>query len=219
MRTIRLLSLVMSACLWHAIVRAQSPVDTASVHKQDLVEVVQLDSTIMTDIRYATEDNFMKRKMYSQARAFLARPAALALVRVNHSLRAQGYGLVLFDGYRPWSITKEFWDETPPDKRAFVADPKQGSKHNRGCAVDLSLYDLRTGKEVEMTSPYDEFSERASPDYKGGTAVQRKTREILRSAMEAEGFTVNQGEWWHFDYRDWEKYPIMDVKFEEIKGR
>jgi D-alanyl-D-alanine dipeptidase len=218
-KTNHFLLLILIAFLWHGRVPAQRAVDTNSVSKHELVELIRLDSTIMTDIRYATENNFMKRPMYTQARAFLERPAAEALVRVNKALHAQGYGLLVFDGYRPWSITKKFWDETPPDKRAFVADPKHGSKHNRGCAVDLSLYKLRTGKEVEMTSPYDEFSERASPDYTGGTASQRKAREILISAMKAEGYTVNQGEWWHFDYKDWEKYPIMDVKFEEIEGK
>ena len=194
-----------------------SQVEHVHVTTSDLVEIATLDSTIKLEIRYATDNNFMKRQMYSQARAFLRRSTAEALVRVHHSLFRQGYGLLIFDGYRPWSVTKKFWDETPPEKRAFVADPKQGSKHNRGCAVDLSLYDLRTGKEIEMPSAYDEFSERASPDYRGGTAAQRKSRDLLRSAMEAEGFTVNPGEWWHFDYKDWEKYPILDLKFEEIE--
>jgi len=182
----------------------------------DLVEIVTLDSTVKLDIRYATENNFMKRPMYAQARAFLQRSAAEALIRAHLKLRAIGYGLLIFDGYRPWSVTKKFWDETPPQKRAFVADPDKGSKHNRGCAVDLSLYDLKTGKEVEMPSAYDEFTERAAPDYAGGTEAQREARDLLRSAMEREGFLVNPNEWWHFDYKDWEKYEVLDVKFEEI---
>jgi zinc D-Ala-D-Ala dipeptidase len=181
-----------------------------------LVEVVRLDSTIHLDVRYATANNFMGRPMYSRAQAFLQRPAAEALVRVARALRAQGYGLLVFDGYRPWAVTKKFWDETPPAKRSFVANPKKGSKHNRGCAVDLSLYDLRTGAEVSMPSPYDDFSDKASSAYAGGTDEQRKLRTVLRVAMEAEGFRVEPGEWWHFDHRLWREYPILDIPFEKL---
>lgn len=183
---------------------------------KDLVELVRLDSTIRLDIRYATPQNFMGRPMYAQARAFLQRPAAEAVVRVHRALRAQGYGLLVFDGYRPWAVTKKFWDETPPAKRSFVANPKKGSKHNRGCAVDLSLYDLRTGREVVMPSPYDDFTPRASSSYTGGTEEQRTMRALLRAAMEAEGFRVEPGEWWHFDHRTWREYPILDIPFEKL---
>ena len=126
-------------------------------------------------------------------------------------MKKLGVGLLVFDAYRPWSVTKQFWDETPPSKRAFVADPRQGSKHNRGCAVDLSFYDLATGREIAMPSSYDEFSERASPRYTGGTKKQRRWRDLLRAAMESEGFTVDKGEWWHFDYREWRVYPVMNT--------
>jgi D-alanyl-D-alanine dipeptidase len=107
-----------------------------------------------------------------------------------------------------------FWDGTPPDKRIFVADPSQGSRHNRGCAVDLTLYDLKTGKPAEMVGLYDEMSERSYPDYPGGTSLARWHRLQLRRAMEAEGFTVYDFEWWHFDYKDWAKYPILNVQAE-----
>ena len=110
-----------------------------------------------------------------------------------------------------------FWDATPEKFHGFVADPSKGSRHNRGCAVDLGLYDLKTGKVVEMVSGYDEFSDRAFPDYPGGTSRQRWHRDLLRHAMEAEGFTVYEEEWWHFDYKDWRKYPILNKPFEEIK--
>lgn len=183
---------------------------------RDLVEVVRLDSTIHLDIRYATANNFMGRPMYSGPRAFLQHPAAMALVRIHQALKKVGYGVLLFDGYRPWAVTKKFWDETPPQKRKFVASPSKGSKHNRGCAVDLSLYDLNTGREVEMPSPYDEFSDRAASNYQGGTAEQRRTRALLRTAMVAEGFSIEPSEWWHFDYRDWARYPILDVPFESL---
>jgi zinc D-Ala-D-Ala dipeptidase len=187
-----------------------------SFRPDSLVELVKLDSTIHTDIRYATANNFMKRPMYSQARAFLQRPAALALVRVSRKMRGLGFGLLVFDGYRPWSVTRKFWDETPPEKRAFVADPKEGSKHNRGCAVDLSLYNLRDGREVTMTSPYDDFTKKAAAHYGGGTPAQRRDRDLLRVIMESEGFAVNKGEWWHFDYRDWHEYRILDIPFERL---
>ena len=182
----------------------------------DLVELVTLDPTLHLDVRYATSHNFVGRPLYRQARAFLQRPAAEALVRAHQALRAKGYGLVVFDGYRPWSVTRLFWEVTPEDKHEFVADPRKGSRHNRGCAVDLSLFDLATGREVEMPSGYDEMTERASPDYAGGPAEARARRDVLRAAMEAEGFTVYSSEWWHYDDKDWPRYPVLDVPFEAL---
>jgi zinc D-Ala-D-Ala dipeptidase len=185
----------------------------------DLVELVTLDPTMKLDVRYATARNLIGRPVYSQAKAFLQRPAAEALVRVHRALKGQGYGLLVFDGYRPWSVTKIFWEATPPEKRTFVADPAVGSKHNRGCAVDLSLFDLKTGREVEMPSAYDEMTERSHPDYQGGMPEQRARRDLLRKAMEREGFTVYPNEWWHFDYKAWHRYPILDVPFDQVRGK
>jgi zinc D-Ala-D-Ala dipeptidase len=191
------------------------PPKESNKREAKLVELITLDPTIKLDIRYATEDNFVGKKVYPEARAFLQKPAAKAVAKVHKELRDRGLGLIIFDGYRPWSITKLFWEVTPDEKRKFVANPAKGSKHNRGCAVDLSMFDLKTGKLVEMPSGYDEFTERASPDYKGGTAEQTANRELLRKLMEDAGFTVNPNEWWHFDYKDWEKYAIYDISFEE----
>jgi D-alanyl-D-alanine dipeptidase len=196
--------------------QAQPPAEKGPFRKSDLAELVKLDPTIKLDIRYASTNNFMGTPMYSQARAFLQRPAAEAVVRANKRLKPQGYGLIVHDGYRPWYVTKMFWDATPADKHQFVADPAEGSHHNRGCAVDLSLYDLKTGREVEMPSGYDEMSERAYADYPGGTAEQRRLRGILRAAMESEGFTVYPQEWWHFDYKDWKQYGIQNIPFEKL---
>ena len=196
---------------------ATPPVEKGPFRKPDLVELVKLDATIKLDIRYASTNNFMGTPFYSQARAFLQRPAAEALVRVSKKLKLLGYGLIIHDGYRPWYVTKMFWDATPDDKKIFVADPKQGSHHNRGCAVDLSLYDLKTGHEVSMPSGYDEMSERAYPDYQGGTSEERRLRDLLRREMESEDFQVYQYEWWHFDYKDWKNYPILNVTFEQIQ--
>ncbi len=194
----------------------EMPKDAGRFRQPDLVELIKLDATIKLDIRYATANNFVGKPVYQEARAFLQRPAAEALVRAQRKLKAQGYGLLIFDGYRPWAITKLFWDITPPEKHNFVANPAKGSKHNRGCAVDLSLYDLKTSREVAMPGAYDEMTERSYPTYKGGTNEQRQGRGVLRRVMEAEGFRVNDYEWWHFDYRDWPKYPILNLSFAQL---
>jgi D-alanyl-D-alanine dipeptidase len=200
--------------------QAAPPKEPGPFREPDLVELTTLDSTIRLDVRYATANNLAGRPVYEEARAFLQRPAAKALVRAHRALRASGYGVLVFDGYRPWRVTTLFWDITPPARREFVADPSKGSKHNRGCAVDLSLYDLKTANEVEMPSAYDEMTSRASPDYSGGPPEARKRRDLLRAAMEREGFTVEPNEWWHFNYKDWKEYPILDIPFRDIgRGR
>ena len=195
---------------------ASPPEEEGDFRPADLAELVALDSTILLDIRYATTNNFMGEIFYSEPRAFLQRPAAEALVRAHHWLGEQGYGLLIHDGYRPWYVTKMFWDATPEELRVFVANPANGSRHNRGCAVDLTLYDLETGAPVTMTGGYDEMSPRSYPDYAGGTARQRWHRELLREAMEAQGLTVYEAEWWHFDYYDWSSYSIGNERFEEL---
>lgn len=184
----------------------------------DLVEVAGVDSTIEYDIRYAGTNNFMGVPFYSAPHAYLQRPAAEALARVNRRMRERGYGLLIFDAYRPWHVTKMFWDATPENMKIFVADPANGSRHNRGAAVDLTLFDPETGRPVDMVSGYDEFSERAFPGYPGGTSRQRWLRDLLRAAMEAEGFNVYRYEWWHFDYGDWSRYPIGNLTFEELEA-
>src|SRR5690606_35205816 len=141
-----------------------------------------------------------------------------ALLRAHRALGEKGYGLIVHDGYRPSHVTWMFWHATPASQKVFVADPAAGSRHNRGAAVDVSLYELRTGLPAEMVSGYDEFSPRAFPDYPGGTSLQRWHRALLRQAMEAEGFTVYETEWWHFDYGEWRSYPILNLPFEEIAG-
>jgi zinc D-Ala-D-Ala dipeptidase len=208
--------LAVNSILTLALLLAQPPFEAGDFRPSDLVEVQKLDSTVHLDIRYATANNFLGRPVYKESRAFLQRPAAEALVRVNRGLAKQGFGLLIHDGYRPWSVTKVFWDATPPDKKQFVADPAKGSRHNRGCAVDLTLYDLKTGLAVEMPSGYDEMTERAYPNYQGGTGQQRRLRDLLRAAMEAQGFTVFEVEWWHFDYKDWQRYRVENVSFEEL---
>jgi zinc D-Ala-D-Ala dipeptidase len=197
---------------------AEPPIESGEFRASDLIELTSLDPTIKLDMRYATNQNFLGTPLYSQARAFMQRPAAEAVARVQRSLAKAGYGLLVYDAYRPWYVTKVFWDATPAGKHDFVADPATGSRHNRGCAVDLTLLDLKTGRAVDMPSLYDEMSERAYPTYTGGKAEQRRLRDYLRQQMEAEGFTVYEYEWWHFDYRDWKFYAIQNVRFEAIEG-
>ena len=196
---------------------ATPPAQPDSLRKPDLVELKSLDPTIKYDIRYATTNNFMGSQFYSSVHAFLHRPAAEAVARASRKLKPLGFGLLIHDAYRPWYVTKMFWDATPDSLKDFVANPASGSRHNRGAAVDLTLYDLKTGAPVEMTGGYDEFSERSFPEYPGGTTRQRRHRELLREVMESEGFTVYAFEWWHFDYSDWKKYPVTNLTFEQLQ--
>ena len=195
------------------------PVGGGPYRPSDLVELVKLDATIKLDIRYATPNNFVGRPVYPEARAFLQRPAAQALLAAHRWLKERGYGVLVYDAYRPWAITKLFWDITPADKKIFVADPAVGSMHNRGCAVDIGLFDLRTGREVEMPGAYDEMSERSFVTYAGGTAEQRAHRDLLRKAMERDGyFFVYPEEWWHYDFKDSREYAVQDIAFSAIAG-
>ncbi len=197
--------------------KASPPAESGIFRKPDLVELTRLDPSIKLDIHYASSNNFLGVPLYEEARAFMERPAAEAVARVNRKLHEQGLGLLVFDAYRPWYVTKIFWDATPVKDHEYVADPASGSRHNRGCAVDLTIYDLKTNQPLSMPSGYDEMSERAHPNYAGGTAEERAHREVLRKAMEAEGFTVYEFEWWHFDYKDWKEYPIVNVRFADIR--
>jgi D-alanyl-D-alanine dipeptidase len=213
---------VLALCLGGTAVTAQSgpPKDPKATRRAELVELITLDPTIKLDIRYATTRNFMGKVVYTEARAFLQKPAAEALLAAHHDLKPLGYGLLIHDGYRPWTITKLFWDMTAgTPMREFVADPKSGSKHNRGCAVDLTMYDLATGLVVQMPGDYDEASLRSYPDYKGGPPEARAKRDLLRATMERHGFTVEPNEWWHFNYKDWPSYPILDIPFSRASSR
>lgn len=187
------------------------------VSKDGLVELIKLDDTLKLDIRYATANNFVGKPVYKEARAFLQRPAADAVVRIHQKLKKDNLGLVIFDGYRPLSATKLFWEVTPASKKKFVANPKNGSRHNRGCAVDLSLFDLKTGENLDLPTEYDDFTAKAAIDYAGATEAQKKNREILRKAMESDGFKVYAAEWWHYDFQNCPETGILDVQFSEIK--
>lgn len=214
---VRILVVSMGARGVPSVMKADPPSMPAGLaggrRTSELVELPDDDPTLKIDLRYATADNFTGRVVYPaapDARAMLQRPAAEALRRAAARAAESGHGLLVLDAYRPWSVTRRFWDEYPMH-RAYLADPLQGSRHNRGCAVDLTLFELSTGREVDMPSDYDDFSERAHPRYAGGTEAERGARDRLREIMEAEGFTVYENEWWHFDYGGWLDYPVLDV--------
>ncbi len=171
---------------------------------------------IALDVRYARTDNFLSTRFYPQARVFLLSHVAEDVMRVCEDLRAQGRGLLIFDGYRPWSVTKQFWDRSSVGVREFLADPATGSAHNRACAVDLSLFDLATGLPIAMPSDFDEMNEKAWRDFQGGAEDARRERDRLRTAMEQHGFTGIPNEWWHFNHSSRHEWPVMDFGFEEI---
>ncbi len=181
---------------------------------QQLVDLSTFIPNIVLDIRYATSNNFMHQPLYPVARAFLRRPAAAALRDAQSDLAREGLGLEIFDGYRPYSITERMWE--PIQNPDFVADPAKGSRHNRGAAVDLTLIDLATGRELEMPTPYDDFTPRARQDFNDLSPAAIANRAKLRDAMVRHGFEPSPSEWWHFDFSGWRKFPLMDVPLQEL---
>jgi D-alanyl-D-alanine dipeptidase len=179
-----------------------------------LVEINKYIPGIQLDIRYATTNNFMHERMYKQARAFTRLSVAKALKAVEAELKTQGLGLKIYDGYRPYTVTEKFYLKAS-DKH-FVADPKKGSKHNRGCAIDLSVIDLKTGKELDMPTPFDSFSPKAAADYTDLPAQVIQNRALLKTVMESHGFKVLSNEWWHFDFTGWQNFELLDVPFEQL---
>ena len=179
-----------------------------------LVEIIKYVPGIQLDIRYATTNNFMHQRMYKQARAFTRLPVARALATVEEELKAKGLGLKIFDGYRPYSVTELFYVKAS-DKN-FVADPKKGSKHNRGCAIDLTLIDFKTGKELAMPTPFDSFSAKAAANYANLPKNVIANRELLKQVMESHNFKVLENEWWHFDFNGWQNFELLDVPFEQL---
>lgn len=181
---------------------------------KELIEISKYIPDIKLDIRYATKNNFAKQAVYRQARAFARLPVVEALKSVQAELRKSGLGLKIYDGYRPYSVTVTFF-KLASDK-SFVANPKDGSRHNRGCAIDLTLINLKTGKELEMPTPYDSFAAEAASDYSNLPPNLIKNRNLLRIVMEKNGFRVLNNEWWHFDFKGWKNYELMDIPFENL---
>ena len=188
--------------------------DSLDSHKK-LVDLKKLDDEFQLDIRYATTNNFMRSKFYKNERAFFNMSAADRLIEAKNELKELGYGIIIYDAYRPWFVTKMFWEGTPENLKHFVANPENGSSHNKGCAIDIGLYDIKTGESIVMISGYDEFTERAYPNYMGGSKKQRDIRDMLIQVMERNDFTVYEYEWWHFNYNGCDS-GIMNYSFEEL---
>ena len=188
--------------------------DSLDSHKK-LVDLKKLDDEFQLDIRYASTNNFMRSKFYKNERAFFNMSAADRLIEAKNDLKELGYGIIIYDAYRPWFVTKMFWEGTPENLKHFVANPENGSSHNKGCAIDIGLYDIKTGESIVMISGYDEFTERAYPNYMGGSKKQRDIRDMLIQVMERNDFTVYEYEWWHFNYNGCDS-GIMNYSFEEL---
>ena len=169
---------------------------------------------IPIDIRYATPNNFMKQTLYPVAKAYLRAPAARALAEAQKELAPRGIGIKVFDAYRPYRVTEAMWE--PIKNPDFVADPAKGSRHNRGAAVDLTLIDLRTGAELAMPTPYDDFTSRAAHAFTDLPADALANRALLRDVMTQHGFEPLPSEWWHYDFGGWQRFELMDVPLEEV---
>lgn len=189
------------------------PVSGWSPTGERLVDVAKLDSTIVIDLKYATTDNFLGKKVYPIVRCLLRKSVAERLIRVQKRLQQQDLGLKIWDAYRPLSVQKMFW-EFCPDPR-YVAPPSKGSRHNRGAAVDVTLVDS-LGNELEMPTKFDDFSPRAAPTYNNVSPKVRKNRQILIDAMSAEGFRGISSEWWHFDAPRYRHFPVLDIPLDQV---
>ena len=214
-----LLCVLASACMWmpEPLFNPPDPASAGATNgaQTELVELNTLIPDILLDIRYATENNFTGQRVYPSARCFLARPAAEALARVERDLRNRGYRLIVYDGYRPLSVQRRFW-EVLPDPR-YVADPAEGSRHNRGYAVDVTLADS-AGNPLPMPTDFDDFSEMAAADYPHLPPDRIRNRQVLQAAMERQGFEIFPTEWWHFDFPGWQDAPLLDVPIESVGG-
>ncbi len=184
---------------------------------KELVDLSQHIPNLIFDIRYSSTNNFAKTKVYELEKAYLRKAAAESLKNAQNELNSMGLGLKIFDGYRPYAVTVTFYQLA--DKKEFVAHPKDGSRHNRGCAVDLTVINLKTGQELPMPTDYDDFTELASPRYTELPAEQIKNRDLLIGIMHKHGFKVYFNEWWHFDFVGWEAYELMDISFEELERK
>lgn len=189
------------------------PIALSAQRPDDLVNIKELDSTIIVDLKYATAGNFLNDTLYSANICLLRRAVAERLVKVQKMLQAEGLGLKIWDGYRPLSVQKKMWQKLPDPR--YVADPARGSNHNRGAAVDVTLVD-RYGNELEMPTKFDDFSPAAASDYPHGSATARKNRERLKQAMRSQGFRPTSSEWWHFNAHDCKKYSILDIPLEQF---
>lgn len=182
--------------------------------KKELIDLEQYIPGIVLDIRYATTNNFTGEKIYNLAKAYARKPVAEAVKRAQAELQKQGLGIKIFDAYRPYKATVRFY-EVYKDT-TYVASPYKGSRHNRGCAIDMTLINLKTGEELKMPTGYDSFQKEAWPSTPIKDPEARKNRALIIQVMEKQGFKVNGSEWWHFDFIGWRNYEVLDIDFEEL---
>ena len=181
-----------------------------------LVDIQKSIPTILLDLKYATTDNFSGVAVYKTKRAYARNTVVKALNNVQGCLKEKGMGLKIYDAYRPYRITKLFWKIIPSDKKDFVANPKKGSRHNRGCAVDVTLVNLKTGIELPMPTTFDSFKMEADAEFNQLPETVLYNRKILQDAMLANGFEILKSEWWHFDFKGWQNYDLMDIDFKKL---
>ncbi len=177
-----------------------------------IIDLELIIPQLKKDVKYATSDNVTKHVLYETPGTFLRLPAARALARVAEELALNGIGLVVYDGYRPYGVTKKIWEYVLDEN--YAASPKTGSRHNRGCAIDLGLYDLKTGELLEMPTIFDDFTTKAGHGFMDIPLNVRANRALLRSVMTKHGFMVLDSEWWHYDFQNWKKFDIIDIPFE-----
>jgi len=175
-----------------------------------LVDVQKVIPGVVLDIRYATTNNFTGRQLYPFSKCYLRQAAAEKLRAAQAELATTGYGLKIYDGYRPLTVQWKMWEVFP--QPGYVADPRKGSRHNRGAAVDVTLIRLADGTELVMPTPYDDFTERAHRNFKDLPEETIRNRELLQQVLTKHGFVGLPTEWWHFDDKDWRKYPILDIQ-------
>lgn len=183
---------------------------------QQLIELKTVFEGLVYDIRYASSNNFTGKALYpvSTRVCYLKRPAAEALARVAVSLQKKGLGLKIFDAYRPYGVTETFWKMIGDER--YVAHPAKGSGHNRGIAVDLTLIDLRTQKELDMGTGFDNFSDTAHHTFTGLSALILQNRKLLSEEMKAQGFLPLETEWWHYFLPNATRYPLLNIPFKKL---
>ncbi|MET0461726.1 MAG: M15 family metallopeptidase [Chitinophagaceae bacterium] len=181
-----------------------------------MIELGKRIPGLVYDLRYSTQNNFMKREMYTPPTAvsFLRAPAAEALADVQKELSIAGIGIKVFDAYRPYSVTVKFW-ELVKDER-YVANPAKGSGHNRGIAIDLTLIKLADLSELPMGTGFDDFSDTAHHSFHALPAEILRNRRLLRTIMEKHGFRALETEWWHYFLPEGNRFEILDIPFQEL---
>jgi len=199
----------------------ESPIEFKQAINNDpklkLIELKSIIPHIQYDLKYATKDNFTGVQLYPTItkHTYLRNDPAIALAKAAKELEEKGLGIWVWDAYRPYHVTVKFWNLIKDER--YVAHPAKGSGHNRGIAIDMTLYDLKTGAFLDMPTTFDDFSEKAHHGFEGISSTQKANRELLRVIMEKYGFIKFQTEWWHYYWPNGEQYDVLDFSFNQIK--